>query len=63
MAAGLAFGGISAAAAYQTNAYPKNVWVMLSKFKMQDTIFLVDLCFTYDCVWLRSNMIKNTNKI
>ncbi|XP_074636631.1 transmembrane protein 14C-like [Acropora palmata] len=30
LAAGLVFGGISAAAAYQTNAYPKNVWVMLT---------------------------------
>jgi len=29
LAAGLAFGGISAVAAYQTSAYPRNAWVML----------------------------------
>ena len=31
LAAGLAFGGISAVAAYQTNSYPRNAWVMLGK--------------------------------
>ncbi|CAH3148982.1 unnamed protein product [Porites evermanni] len=29
LAAGLTFGGISAAAAHQTSAHPRNLWVML----------------------------------
>ena len=33
LAAGLAFGGISAVAAYQTNSYPRNAWVMLGKLR------------------------------
>ena len=31
LAAGLAFGGISALGAYQTSSNPRNVWVMLGK--------------------------------
>ena len=31
LAAGLTFGGISAAAAHQTSAHPRNLWVMLGR--------------------------------
>lgn len=36
LAAGLAFGGISALGAYQTSSNPRNVWVMLGKSKSTD---------------------------